>query len=323
MPLVNFDEAVESVADTRKILLLGNGFSIAYSGELFAYSSLYSKAILDNNRTRLQRVFDVLNTMDFELVMNTLEGSAKISELYDCKSECFDEMMNDIDELRDSLVEVIIDSHPEHRRVINEEQYNRTNTFLSRFDCYYTTNYDFLFYWCLFGGANPICRRVNDGFTREDDTLKWRPCANQNLFYLHGALHLYHEHTTIKKLCYSEGVLRDQVRENIVGGRFPMVVAEGTSLQKLERIESNKYLSYAYSSLCRASGVIFIHGHSLSDNDDHIWNAISANRDISELYVGLYGDENSNGNLAIKDKARRIAMDRNVIFYASQSAQLW
>lgn len=324
MPVVRFEQAIEMAGEGRKIVLLGNGFSIAYSRDMFDYSSLYNRAIVDGGEERLQGVFEEFGTMDFELVMKFLDSSSRMSALYGCEGVCLDDMGGDIVRLRESLINVIVASHPEHSRVIEESRYDSTNSFLRNFSSFYTTNYDFLLYWCLFRGANPLRNHVNDGFSRdENEDLVWTGNREQSFFYLHGALHFYHEHTDIKKLVYSNGVLRDQVRDKINSNKFPLIVSEGTHTQKLEKIESNKYLMDAYSHLCSERGSLFIHGHGMSGNDDHLWNAIRINNQIESLYVSIYGREDLQGNIATIAKVNDIAEGRPVVIYSAESVPLW
>lgn len=323
MPLLTFTEALQQSGNNDKLVLLGNGFSIAFSYDMFSYSSLYNKGIVERNDEQLQEVFEALETRDFEVVMKSLNSSSRISQIYSCGNECIDLMHNAIENVKAALIDVIVESHPENSRIIEETKYNGTNRFLQNFKSFYTTNYDFLLYWCLFRGHSQYRPRFNDGFSRDTGILEWTGGTGQNLFYLHGALHLYHQHTSIEKIAYLNGVLRDQVRERITDGKFPMIVSEGSSHQKLERIESNKYLMHAYSNLQNASGSLFIHGHSMSDNDDHLWNAIKNNANIDKLFISIHGDPRLQHNAQTIAKAISVANNRYINFYTSESVRLW
>ena len=63
---------------------------------------------------------------------------------------------------------------------------------------------------------------------------------------------------------------------------FPLVVTEGESQNKLDFINENDYLQYCYNKLSEISGVLFIHGHSLNETDQHIFDAINKNLKIKK-----------------------------------------
>ena len=56
--------------------------------------------------------------------------------------------------------------------------------------------------------------------------------------------------------------------------RLPVYVAEGTSAQKMRKINSVAYLRHCYDTLRRIASSIFIYGHSADENDGHIYRAI-------------------------------------------------
>jgi hypothetical protein len=80
----------------------------------------------------------------------------------------------------------------------------------------------------------------------------------------------------------------DAIAETIgQGERFPVYVAEGTSSAKLSRIKAVPYLKYCYQQLCDSTGALFIYGHSASDNDAHIYNALFRSG-IHHIYFCIY-----------------------------------
>ena len=105
------------------------------------------------------------------------------------------------------------------------------------------------------------------------DTVVWdNGGTSQSVHYLHGALHLFDAGNELQKFTWTKtGIkLLDQIRGALNAGLLPLFVAEGTSNDKLTKINHSGYLSRARRSFANIGGSLFIHGHSLSDNDDHI-----------------------------------------------------
>ncbi|SDK89142.1 protein of unknown function [Maridesulfovibrio ferrireducens] len=328
MPLMTFEQAIAS-CEERKNVLLGNGFSMAYSADMFSYSSLYEKADIDQRYEEIAAIFNELDCRDFETVMNSLNSAAFVGAIYDCNELVVGKMNESIQNLKDLLISSIANTHPTACHYINENKYKNTRKFLLNFSSYFTTNYDLLLYWSLQNHEDGIRLDRTDGFLRPNETLSWEKGNNQNSYYLHGAMHLYKDKASpdIEKLAYTEigNPLTEQVRSKIDNGAFPIFISEGRSLAKLRKIEENKYLLHCLEKFREIQGTLFIHGHSFSTNDDHIWDSISNNNRIERLFVSIYGDENSQDNIAIKNKVIEIGTSINVSpeFYSSESANLW
>ena len=117
--------------------------------------------------------------------------------------------------LKNALLKSVKELHPEHVYKMPEEKSTACANFLRPFlesgGSIYTTNYDLLLYWVLMrqGVPNPV-----DGFGRELENpseaaegeehewseLIWRPNkSNQNIHYLHGALHLLYAGADVVK----------------------------------------------------------------------------------------------------------------------------
>ena len=64
------------------------------------------------------------------------------------------------------------------------------------------------------------------------------------------------------------------------------------------------YLHKALRSFSSIGGSLFIFGHSLDDNDDHVLGKIPTSK-IHDLFVGLHDDSNSTHNQKIIKKARK------------------
>lgn len=223
----------------------------------------------------------------------------------------------------------------------------------------YSLNYDLLLYWTLlhsqivnWNAKNPLESTFetteelehDDGFRAPDDEpeaayVTWdaegTASDNQNIHFLHGALHLFDSGPELQKRCWERSgnvPLIDQIREALNADKFPLFVSEGDSKGKLERIRHSGYLQRSlrsFSAICRVKdSALFILGHSLADNDKHVLQLIERGR-ISHLYIGFHGDRNSASNQAFFAKAEALAAARregsemSLAFFDSDSASVW
>jgi hypothetical protein len=73
---------------------------------------------------------------------------------------------------------------------------------------------------------------------------------------------------------------------------------------------------------------LFIFGHSLAENDQHILRQIGRGR-CGKLFVSLYGDPGTEANRAIVARAQLIADTRHekypleIEFFNAESAEVW
>ena len=123
-----------------------------------------------------------------------------------------------------------------------------------------------------------------------------------------------------------------QARSAINENKFPLFVAEGKSTQKKNKIRHNAYLYQSFKVLTanaqQGTHCFFIFGHSLGENDYHILHRLGRGR-FKKLYVGIFGDLNSDGNREIIRRATALAAERDgrwpleVVFFDSASANVW
>jgi hypothetical protein len=250
-------------------------------------------------------------------------------------------MRCDADVLKELLVQTIARSHPALPSDITDEEYAACQRFLANFGTTYTLNYDLLLYWTHMHRENPVGIQSDDGFRTsqndidsgiESDYVVWGPSQShdQNMWFLHGALHVFDSGTEIQKYTWKRTGIRliEQIREALNRDFFPLFVAEGSSKEKLERIRHSDYLAKAYRSFQEIQHCLFIYGHSLAANDDHYLRLIEKGK-LAHLFVGLYGDPASSMNRQIvaRAEAMRLARSRKrelrVDFYNSKSAQVW
>lgn len=340
--ILTFQQAIkEAPSSGKRHLLLGNGFSISCRPDIFRYGKLFEQADFANLSPKAKKAFECLGTMDFEQVFRTLRDGAALADLYGSEKDVTSQMSRDADALKEVLVKTIAASHPERPGDISDAEYDACKGFLNNFDDVYTFNYDLLVYWAKMHTEGQPTSTSDDGFRTsqhdidsgiESDYVVWESSQShdQNLYYLHGALHIFDSGTEIRKYTWKRTGVRliDQVRAALEQDYFPLFVAEGTSDEKLERIRHSDYLAKAYRSFENIQGTVFIYGHSLAEHDEHYLRVLE-NGKVSTLFVGLFGDASSASNKRIIARAEAMVPKRGpkrpltVRFFQSETAKVW
>ncbi len=323
-------------------LLLGNGFSRACRNELFAYDALFEKAKEQLSST-VVNAFEALGTTDFEKVMRALEQTEILVKTYSPDNEdLVHRLKSDADSLRISLATVIASNHPERSNEISDDQFRSCRAFLNNFKNIYTLNYDLLLYWALLkDNVDELTIKCNDGFRHVDDGpmeyVVWdiSDPGKQTVFYMHGALHVFDAGPEVQKYTWSNtGIaLIDQIREALETSRYPIFVSEGTSQSKLDRVMHSSYLIRGYRSLSQIAGSLFIFGHSLQANDEHVLKYVEDCK-VGNIYVSIFGDPDSPDNQRIISRAQALNPNtvqsrrgkqetREIKFYDAASAGVW
>lgn len=353
MPLMTFADAIaDSEQFSKRHLLLGNGFSIACRADIFHYGSLFGQADF-SNVPEVVAVFEALGTQDFEAAIRALENAAKILPAYVPHGDAaIAKMLEHAAALKEILVQTIAGNHPHIPSDIPDDKFWACRRFLSHFlagdkpGCVFTLNYDLLLYWTLMHDDmpfdDPIDLGVNDGFGNDEDDpdadyVVWQGETNAHsacVLFLHGALHLFDSGKELQKYTWvRKGVpLVDQAREALARDEYPLFVAEGTSAQKKAKIRHNAYLYQGFkqftANVQQGKHCLFIFGHSLAENDEHILKRIGKGR-LKKLYVGIYGDPLELVNQTIMQRAQALAGQRHekwpleVVFYDAASANVW
>jgi hypothetical protein len=211
MAVLTFAKAIEaSSAYSRRHLLLGNGFSIACRPEIFCYDKLFEQADFSALSDSAKSAFSVLHTTDFERVIKALRDSAEIAALYGVSQARVRTMHSDAEELKELLVQTIARSHPAMPSDIMDAEYAACQRFLAHFNNTYTLNYDLLLYWTHMHRESRADVQSDDGFRTsqsdiesgiESDYVVWEPNQSheQNIWFLHGALHVFDSGREIQK----------------------------------------------------------------------------------------------------------------------------
>lgn len=317
--VIDFEETMNRTEGEDRALLIGNGFSAEY----FSYNNLLEKSGLAAG-TPVRNLFDVLETVDFEAVVRVLEGATTVERAYGHDAHA-NELEDDAQRVREALVEAVNSTHPGHRQDLGGK-YTSSAKFLERFSTVFTLNYDLLLYW-----VNLEKRLLSDGFGLGSQNGSFHgPFAEEaycHLYNLHGGLHLFDDGAgqIIKAIDTGEGVIATITDTIANNGRFPVYVAEGTSVQKMKKINSVAYLRHCYDTLRRNAAAIFVYGHSADENDAHIYRAIFGS-EAKHIYFGVYKPDEGklkalDGLLAKFQKTAGSSADYT--FFDSESAKVW
>lgn len=299
-----------------------------------------------------EAVFKLLKTEDFEEVIHALENTSLILPAYKSMPVTVTKMKQHAAQIKEILVQTIAKNHPARPSDIPDAKYFACIEFLNHFlndkGAVYTFNYDLLFYWALMFGLdqNLLLVEPNDGFGKNflddefgvEDYVVWQGDTNphgQNVYYLHGALHVFDSDTEVEKFTWSNtGIpLIDQIREALADDRYPLFVAEGESSKKLTKIKHSAYLYHSFKSFgarmiqgSKANGCLFTYGVSFSANDAHITRKI-ANGKCRHMFVSLFGDPESGANkkiiAAVNELRAKRSTELKVTYYDAASAEVW
>jgi hypothetical protein len=321
--VLSFDEARKASTAAARTILLGNGFSIAQGGAQFSYSNLLERCGLEFD-SPIRKVFQTLNTVDFEEVMRALEHAAQIETAYgdNDRSKRF---QLDSNVTRESLIHAIREVHPGIQFDIPDEQRNACGAFLQNFTSIFTLNYDLLLYWVI---LKLEVRRHSDGFGLGEEVGGFRifqTDAHCTTHYLHGALHLFLDDQleTRKRILTNTTIIEDIALTIRATKRMPLFVAEGSASQKMAKINAVPYLRHSYERLTEIEGSVFIFGHSASDNDRHVYDAIFKSK-INNLFFCVHRPDRNwapvHERLARYGNRRR---NIDIIYVDAETAHVW
>ncbi|MFT4087315.1 MAG: DUF4917 family protein [Gordonia sp. (in: high G+C Gram-positive bacteria)] len=335
--LGSFDEALNDAAarGIEKHVLLGNGFSRAYSGD-FSYSTLKDMAMFGGLSVSKESLFEHAGSDDFETVIDNLSETISLLKIYGPEDKLLlNRLRGDRGIVRRGLVETLASIHPDSARGIPDGSYVTARKFLRNFDKIFTLNYDMLLYWALMRDqVDDQVFRCGDGFGWSENGLVWsrpEPDWKQNVYYLHGAMHFYVQDRRLYKLQNKGGSrMITQLLKNLDSGRLPQVVTEGSRKDKERRISGSAYLKHCHRTLTSLAGSLFFFGVALSENDGHVLDRISRADGLKCIYVALYGedcDEHSEVRATMEKLVRKRkeieGPHLDVMFYPAQSVDVW
>lgn len=296
-------------------LLLGNGFSVAYDPGIFSYTALHS-FIQDIEDEDLSKILAVVETKNFELIMQHLDNLAALIDVFDGGVDLKEKIEAASKKLKTSLLDAVQALHPEHVFTVPENEAKACakflNLFLARGGSIFSTNYDLLLYWILMrteeishtDGCGRDALNFEPGIHPSEiewSELFWgRNKEQQNVYYVHGALPFFDAGAEIVKEEYTASAyLLENISARMESGQYPIFVTAGNGNEKLSHIMHNHYLSYCFDRLSEITGTLVTFGFNFGDYDRHIIEAINraaknGRKEFPKLvsvYIGVYSDE--------------------------------
>lgn len=135
-----------------------------------------------------------------------------------------------------------------------------------------------------------VLNKVDDGskqlnlFGDEPEFVFDVNSKTQNLFFLHGAFHIYKDGIRTKKITQQSDKALYERLEEILNSDNKDIVCVFQHKDKQEAINEDEYLLNCFNKLGELSGNIMIIGSSLADNDNHIFNKIESSN-IDNVYI--------------------------------------
>ena len=301
------------------LLLTGNGASLAvWSG--FNYRSLYDKARLSAADAS---VFEQVGTNNFELVLEALRQASLVCEV----------LGHDPDDARDTylrvrgaLIHAVREVHVSWAEIPAKTAKKIEKTLASH-EVTFTTNYDLINYWAIMSRA--LGPRVKDLFwgpgATFDVTDSSLNAGSSAILFLHGGLHLFRDARTGgagKWTGSGAGLLSLASRLGTSTRKQPLFVSEATSADKLRSIRRSDYLSFAYERLATDHRPLVIFGHSLSDVDQHIVDAINAAPSSRPVAVSIRDRGDDLGVIEEKVRINKKLETRRLRFFRSSTHPL-
>jgi hypothetical protein len=345
MELQTFQEVMAHLNKDKKrpiSLLIGNGFSMAYDKDIFSYNALY-EFITNQKDELLIRLFSAIKTKNFELIMQQLDTTLALLEAFESDPQLREKIRAASEKLKQGLLVSVKALHPEHVFKVPEEKSiacaNFLHIFLDRQGHIFTANYDLLLYWVLMRQSVP---RAIDGFGKvllnpkevelgedqEWSELHWGPNqSEQNIHFLHGALHLFDTGTGVEKEQYDHGTyLLEKIAARLNAGEYPIFVTAGDGDEKLAHIRHNSYLSYCYDQLSNLDGSLITFGFNFGQYDDHLIAAINQAAKYGSkkppklwsIYIGVYSQAGYDHIKSIESK-----FHTKVKIFDAKTAPVW
>lgn len=129
-----------------------------------------------------------------------------------------------------------------------------------------------------------VIDNINDGFSLFEKELVYNETEEQNIFFLHGAFHIYRKGKKVKKITQeTEEALYKRI-ENIIENGKENIICIFTDNNKYSEIVADDYLIVGFNKLKELTGSMVILGCSLAPNDEHIFAQIRQSH-IKNIYI--------------------------------------
>ena len=157
---------------------------------------------------------------------------------------------------------------------------------------------------------NPILENVNDGFIFEEFEPGKRDM--QNIFFLHGAFHIYKDGVSVKKITQKNEKALYERLEKIINDEEQEIVCifTGSSEGKKRHIDENSYLKGCFDKLSTLSGSLVIIGSSLEENDTHIFEQINKS-EISTIFMSSREERKNQ----VSQKTKKMFPNKEIILF--------
>ena len=280
-------------------LLLGNGFSVNINRHL-SYKSLFNY-FLTKHAKPLDKELNRFGTPNFELILNKLNCAYEVNRAMKLEKE---KISQAIECLKTGLIKTIRDVIQFSENSYNPK-FKKIAYDFSYFNDIYTTNYDLFLYYIIltsnkFHKPNNSINYYSDYYYRNYPGKQFLKFKGKQLdrsykyvHYLHGSLFIFNRgKNNLKIRTHSESSdLISLITERIKSKEFPLFVSEGSNTDKKKIINNNDYLSFCLSNLKDTKKDLLVYGHSLSDVDSHILDAIR--KKPRNLIISIYPSSNS------------------------------
>lgn len=293
-------------------LLMANGVSMDFDPNSFAYKSL--KKYITRNMAKWIR-----KDNNFENAIKLLDAYKIVLDSKILKFLPRVDTHRMIEKIREALLRVITENHPEKSSDISDDKYKSFGCFLNHFNSIFTLNYDLLVYWFI----AKYKTKFKDGF-KGVSKLIWNESNEQNYFPLHGSLLTFvdNKYRTLK-ISYKEKPIGDEIKTLIDSEKFPICVTEGNSEAKLARINNFPYLKNSYNKISDSKGNIIIIGSSFNENELHIYEKFFTNSNITNFYIGCFNENDFNSFKDLITKINDINETAEFTFFNSKTDLIW
>lgn len=322
---VSYDEIIEEIKRKKPChLLIGNGFSIAFD-ECFGIR----ENTLEEVGTRYSSMFS-LGTNVSESDNESISSSSG-KDLLRIKPNLKQRKEN----YPNVMFWEVARKHPTSIEMIRSSEakncVNFIGFYLNNGGKVFTTNYDMLLYWSIVKGRelefSEVCPlEYVDGFTSFNEKLGrvyWNgPTDDQNIFYCHGAMNLDASDGKCFRHMNDMLTMSSVISEFFDKKKRPLVVSAEKYTDKLDVINQNQYLKDCIDKLANLSGSLVVIGLSLTQNDDHIVDALASacRKNKLRVYYGYFEEEDKKTLKSLVKSKPDLKIKE---YFYSGSANIW
>lgn len=164
-----------------------------------------------------------------------------------------------------------------------------------------------------------VLKKVDDGsepldLFAEMPEFSFRNKDTQNLFFLHGAFHIYQKDGSNRKITQTKDKALYNRLADILNTDGQDIVCVFQSSNKAATIEGNEYLNNGLNKLQTLSGNLVIIGSSLDENDSHVFDKINDSH-IQTVYISVLEKD----KLTMYQKAQRAFPNKELVLFDAGS----